>query len=92
MKTYTLGMILAAILMVSTGAGFGIAHAGGTHAEIPVSNLPDQGALEKSGPASPEVAGPISTGKVPEMSDAEFAKVAEAERKKYQGMPDIDGH
>ena len=48
MKTSTVGLVLAAILMVLTGVGFGIAQAGGNHTDGPVLSFEDQEALGQS--------------------------------------------
>ena len=42
MKTFTVGIFSAAILMVVSGVGFGIARAEGTHSEQPVFSFEDQ--------------------------------------------------
>ena len=42
MKTSTVGIVSAAILMVVAGVGFGIAQAEGTHSERPVLSFEDQ--------------------------------------------------
>jgi hypothetical protein len=44
MKTYTVGMVAVAILVVVTCIGFGIAQAGGTHSDHPVLSFEDQDA------------------------------------------------
>jgi hypothetical protein len=46
MKTSTVGLVLAAILMVMAGVGFGIAQAGGNHSEQPVISLEGMDAME----------------------------------------------
>jgi len=48
MKTSTVGLVLAAILMVLTGVGFGIAQAGGNHTDGQVLSFEDQEALGQS--------------------------------------------
>ena len=48
MKTSTVGLVLAAILMVLASVGFGIAQAGGNHTDGPVLSFEDQEALEQS--------------------------------------------
>jgi hypothetical protein len=52
MKTSTVGLVLAAILMVVAGVGFGIAQAGGNHSEQPVLSFEDMEALEQGGSSS----------------------------------------
>jgi hypothetical protein len=52
MKTSTVGLVLAAILMVVAGVGFGIAQAGGNHTDGPVLSFEDQVALEQSDSSS----------------------------------------
>jgi hypothetical protein len=53
MKTSTVGLVSAAILMVVAGVGFGIAQAGGNHTDGPVLSFEDQVALEQSDSSSP---------------------------------------
>ena len=53
MKTSTVGIVSAAILMVVAGVGFGIAQAAGIHSDGPVLNFEDQVALEQSDSSSP---------------------------------------
>jgi hypothetical protein len=53
MKTSTVGLVSAAILMVMAGVGFGIAQAGGNHTYGPVLSFEDQVALEQSDSSSP---------------------------------------
>ena len=48
MKTSTVGLVLAAILMVLASVGFGIAQAGGNHTDGPVLSFEDQEALGQS--------------------------------------------
>ena len=55
MKTYKVGILAAAILMVVAGVGFGIAQAGGTDADRPVLTFEDQVALEQGSSSSPDV-------------------------------------
>jgi hypothetical protein len=52
MKTYRVGILAVAILVVVTGIGFGIAQAGGTHSDRPVLSFEDQEALEQSSSSS----------------------------------------
>ena len=61
MKTYTVGLVLAAILMVVTGVGFGIAQAAGTHSDAPVLSF--EGDMQLSNP--------IETGSLPARSDVD---------------------
>ncbi len=55
MKTSTVGLVLAAILMVLAGVGFGIAQAAVTPSEQPVLSFEDQEAFEQSDSSSPFV-------------------------------------
>jgi hypothetical protein len=55
MKTYTVGIVAVAILLVVTGIGFGIAQAGGTHSERPVLSFVDVEALDQSRSSSSDV-------------------------------------
>jgi hypothetical protein len=41
MKVSKIGIVAVAILLVVTGIGFGIAQAGGTHSERPISSFED---------------------------------------------------
>jgi len=52
MKTSTVGTFSAAILMVVAGVGFGIAQAGGTHTERPVSGFENKEALDQGDSSS----------------------------------------
>jgi hypothetical protein len=54
MKTYTVGIVAVAILLVVTGVGFGIAQAGGNHTDRPVLSFEDQEALEYGSSSSPD--------------------------------------
>jgi hypothetical protein len=47
MKTSTVGLVSAAILMVAVGVGFGIAQAGGDQSDNPAWTLQDQEAVEQ---------------------------------------------
>jgi hypothetical protein len=47
MKTYTVGMVAVAILVVVTGIGFGIAQAGGTHSDRPGLSFADMEVFEQ---------------------------------------------
>lgn len=53
MKTSTVGLVLAANLMVVAGVGFGIAQAGGNHTDGPVLSFEDQEALGQYSSSSP---------------------------------------
>ena len=55
MKTSTVGLVSAAILMVVAVVGFGIAHAAGTYADRPVLSFEDHVALEQGSSSSPYV-------------------------------------
>jgi len=75
MKTYKVGLVLAAILMVVAGFGIGIAQAAGNQKEfVPEDNY--------SG-TNWQVSGPIETGNMPEPSGADSA-VVKAEGDMYQ--------
>lgn len=52
MKTSTVGVVLAAILMVVAGVGFGIAQAGGNLTDRPVLSFEDQEAFEQGDSSS----------------------------------------
>jgi len=47
MKTYKVGILAVAILLVVAGIGFGIAQAAGNHSEQPVLSFEDQEALDQ---------------------------------------------
>jgi hypothetical protein len=83
MKRNPFGIALAVILMAGMGFGLRIAQAGGDKA----LSVEDQ--CKQLNSAS---SGPLETGGIPQVTDEEFAKIAEAERAKYAGMKDIDGH
>jgi len=55
MKTSTVRIFSAAILLVVAGVGFGIAQASGTHTDRPVLSFEDQVALEHGDSSSPYV-------------------------------------
>jgi hypothetical protein len=76
MKAYTVGIAAAALLLVVTGMGFGIAQAGGAHSERPVLSTADMDALEQDSSSSAyvehrpilsfeDMKGPIETGAIP---------------------------
>jgi hypothetical protein len=102
MKTSTVGLVFAAILMVLAGVGFGIAQAGGNYTDGPVLSFGDQEAYEQSiVPGSytedrPVLAfedemqarGMIGTGNLPEMSNAD-SSIVEIEQDKYREGGDI---
>jgi len=82
MKTYTVGIVAVAILLVVTGIGFGIAQAGGTHSEGPVLSFADVEALDQSRSSSSDVEtrpvlsfedreSPIETGAIPATDSGE---------------------
>ena len=93
MKTHTVGIVAAAILMAMAGVGFGIAQAGETH--------PAGAAMEQQTPqaaTSPaddmQLGKPIETGRLPAESDADSSKVT-IEGRTYSERVwkgDIDGH
>ncbi|MBE0558440.1 MAG: hypothetical protein IH628_14525 [Proteobacteria bacterium] len=88
MKRNLSGIALAVILMAAMGFGLGIAQAGGDKA----LSLEDQCRQLNSASSGSNSSDPVSTGGVPQLTNEEFAKIAEAERAKYVGMKDIDGH
>ena len=55
MKTTTIGIVSAAILMVVAGVGFGIAQAAGTHSEQPVLSFEDQEATQAATSAADDI-------------------------------------
>ena len=97
MKTSTVGLVLAAILMVLAGVGFGIAQAGGNYTDGPVLSFGDQEAYEQSIVSSPyaedrpvlsfedemQTRGIIGTGNLPEMSNAD-SSIVKIEQDKYR--------
>ena len=94
MKTSTVGIVAAAILMAMAGVGFGIAQAGGTH--------PAGEAMEQQTPqaaTSPaddmQLGKPIEAGKLPAKSDAVSPSKVTIEGRTYTEQVwkgDIDGH
>ena len=89
MKTSTVGLVLAAILMAVAGVGFGIAHAGGNHSDGPVLSFEDQESLGQSSSSSQysenrpvltfedevQLRNPIETGNLPAESNADSSMV-----------------
>jgi len=72
MKTYKVGIVAVAILLVVTGIGFGIAQAGGTHSDRPIAILyvlsfpEDQfPQVEKSSAVDMQLENPLETGAIP---------------------------
>jgi hypothetical protein len=72
MKTSKIGIVAAAILMVASAVGFGIAQAGGYSSDNPAWTLQDQAAVEQYndfavGPSGADwpASGPMETGAVP---------------------------
>ncbi len=55
MKTSTVGLVFAAILMVVASVSFGIAQAGGTHSDQPVLSFEEMEAFEQGSSSSPYV-------------------------------------
>ena len=89
MKTSVVGVVSVVILMVVAAVGFGIAQAGGTHADAPVLSIEDQEAIEQGSTTSsqevPEwanpsaedthMASPTETGSLPDGSNADASIV-----------------
>ena len=55
MKTSTIGIVSAAVLMVVAGVGFGIAQAAGIHSEQPVLSFEDQEAAQAATSAAGDI-------------------------------------
>ena len=55
MKTSTIGIVSAAVLMVVAGVGFGIAQAAGIHSEQPVLSFEDQEAAQAATSAADDI-------------------------------------
>ncbi len=108
MKTSTVGLVLAAILMAVAGVGFGIAQAGGNHSEGPVLSFEDQESLGQSSSSNQysenrpvftfedevQLRNPIGTGNLPAESNAGPSEV-KIEGRTYTERAwkgDIDGH
>jgi hypothetical protein len=74
MKTSKVGLVAVAILLVVTGVGFGIAQAGGTHSEQPVSSFEDMESTQvaKSPAEDMQMENPVETGSLPAGSNADF--------------------
>jgi hypothetical protein len=66
MKTSTIGIVSAAILIAVAGVGLGIAQAGGNPSGNPALTLQEQEALGQSSSSSPYVADLVETGNLPE--------------------------
>ncbi|HET7318304.1 MAG TPA: hypothetical protein VFK23_04110 [Nitrospirota bacterium] len=85
MKTSTVGLVLAVILMVVAGIGFGIAQAGGNHKDGPELSFEDQEALGQGSSSSPyaddrpvlsfgdemQLRNPTETGSLPDTSNTD---------------------
>lgn len=100
MKTSTIGIVSAAILMVVAGAGIGIAQAGDTNTigEFMEWQSPEQGSssipyLEDRPVLSTEeemqLRNPTEVGSLPEMSEPE-SSIVDTEEHNYLGGEDID--
>ena len=55
MKTSTIGIVSAAVLMVVAGVGFGIAQAAGIHSDQPVLSFEDQEAAQAATSATDDI-------------------------------------
>ena len=55
MKTSSVGIVSAAVLMVVAGVGFGIAQAAGIHSEQPVLSFEDQEAAQAATSAADDI-------------------------------------
>jgi len=55
MKTSSVGIVSAAVLMVVAGVGFGIAQAAGIHSEQPVLSFEDQEAAQAATSAAGDI-------------------------------------
>jgi len=76
MKTYKVGLVSAAFLMVVAGVGLGIAQAAGVHSDSPVLSFEDQAALDQgSSSSSKDVDLLVETGNMPEPSGPDSAIV-----------------
>ena len=85
MKTSTVGLVLAAILMVLAGVGFGIAQAGGNQSDNPMLSFGDQDVNPYAGQAREAV----ESGSLPDMSNTDSSNVG-TEEQNYLGGEDID--
>jgi hypothetical protein len=104
MKTSTVGLVLAAILMAVAGVGFGFAQAGGNHSDGPVLSFEDQEALGQGSSSIPytedrpvlsfgdemQYRNPTETGSLPDKSNAD-SSIRETEGNMYREGRDIDG-
>jgi hypothetical protein len=93
MKTSTIGIVSATILMVVAGVGFGIAQAGENHPAGEV--MKQQSPKATTSPADDmQLEKPMETGRLPSKSDAVLSKV-EIDGRTYSERVwkgDIDGH
>jgi hypothetical protein len=92
MKTSTVGIVTAAILMVLASVGFGIAQADDTHPAGEV--MKQQSPQSATSPAGDQLRKPMETGKIPSKNDAVLSKV-EIDGRTYSERVwkgDIDGH
>lgn len=97
MKTYTVGVVSAVVLMVVASLGIGIAQAAGTHSDAPVLSFEDQAGLEQGSSSSTylenrpvtafedemQVRGPIGTGSISPENDA-GSPIVEVEGNMYR--------
>jgi hypothetical protein len=91
MKTYTVGIIAVAMLLVGTGAGFGIAQMEGTCTDRPVLSFEDQELpqVAKSLAEDMQLESPIETGRLPSESNAD-SSIVEVGGNMYLARVDTD--
>jgi len=88
MKTSTMGIVSAAILMVVAGVGFGIAQAAGNQSYDPTLKFGDQDVNPYIDMDAWQAREALETGSLPAGSDADSSKVA-TEEDVYQGWRGI---
>ena len=91
MKTSTVGIVTAAILMVLASVGFGIAQADDTH---PAGEVMKQQSPQSATSPARDLRKPIETGKLPSRNDVVLSKVEIGGRTYSERVwkGDIDGH
>ena len=91
MKTYTVGIIAVAMLLVGTGVGFGIAELEGTCTDRPVLSFGDQELpqVAKSLAEDMQLESPMETGRLPSESNAD-SSIVEVGGNMYLARVDTD--
>ena len=92
MKTSMVGLVLAAILIVVAGVGFGIAQAGGTHTDGPLLSSQDQEFVPEGNWAGTDwqLRGQIEAGGLPDEVNADSSLPETEDTSHRRGGEDID--